>query len=212
MSKDSEKKPETPKGGAAADARAVLADTETASEKIAELADQLEAGSASRSTKAARILDEIGKEEISLLVPIIPVLAKLLVSKKKRVAQTATNNLPLLARAAPAKVAKQLDLLKASYEEASAVGRDGLVRTFAALCTASVAYQKRLEPVLTLALDEADGKTLLTWSQVVLPALKGEPHARARAVVERRMYQIPRAIGQKIADNLGVRLRHSYRA
>ena len=67
MSKDSEKKPETPKGGAAADARAVLADTETASEKIAELAGQLEAGSASRSTKAARILDEIGKEEISLL-------------------------------------------------------------------------------------------------------------------------------------------------
>ena len=96
MSTDTDKKPEPPKGGAAADAKAILSDTESAPEKIVELADQLETGSASRSTKSARILDEIGRTQISLLVPIIPALARLLVSKNKRVAQTATNNLPLL--------------------------------------------------------------------------------------------------------------------
>ena len=43
MSKE-EKKPETPKGGAATDARAVLADTETASEKIADSRDSSKPG------------------------------------------------------------------------------------------------------------------------------------------------------------------------
>jgi hypothetical protein len=126
--------------------------------------------------------------------------------------QTSAAVLPRVARVAPARVAKQIDVLKESYPDCSAIGKDGLVRTLAALCAASVAYQQRLEPVLTQALDDADGKTLLAWSPVVLPALKGEPHARARAVVERRMYQVSRSIGQKIADQLGVRLRHSYRA
>ena len=102
-------------------------------------------------------------------------------------------------------------MLKASFEEANDVGKDGLVKTFAALCTASVAYQKRLEPVLTLALNGADGKTLFTWSQIVLPALKGEPHARARAVVEGRLDLIPRAYAQQIADFLGIKLRLRYR-
>ena len=107
--------------------------------------------------------------------------------------------------------ARQLEVLKGSFEEASDVGKDGLVKTFAALCTASVAYQKRLEPVLTLALDGADGKTLLAWSQIVLPALKGEPHARARAVVEGRLDLIPRSYAQQIADFLGIKLRLRYR-
>jgi len=109
------------------------------------------------------------------------------------------------------RVARQLDLLKSSFETTTDIGKDGLVRTFAALCSASVAYQKRLEPVLTLALNGADGKTLLAWSKTVLPALKGEPHARARAVVEGRLNMIPRAYGQQIADFLGIKLRLRYR-
>ncbi|MDH3200715.1 MAG: hypothetical protein OEM15_07465 [Myxococcales bacterium] len=67
------------------------------------------------------------------------------------------------------------------------------------------------EPVLTLALNGADGKTLLAWSQIVLPALEGEPHARARAVVEGRLDLIPRAYAQQIADFLEIKLRLRYR-
>ena len=103
-----------------------------------------------------------------------------------------------------------LEVLKAAYEPAIWDGRDGLVRTFAALCTASVAYQKRLEPSLTTALEGADGKTLLRWSLIVLPALKGEPHARARSVVEARLYRIPRSIAQQIAEFLKIKLRVRY--
>lgn len=198
--------------GAAVEAAKILEDAESAPATVAELGEHMATGSANRATKAARVLAEIGKTDIQLLVPLVPGLARGITSKHRRVVQTSATSLPLIARVAPARVAKQIDVLKESYTPASATGKDGLVRTFSALCTASVAYQQRLEPVLTQALDEADGKTLLVWSQVVLPALKGEPHARARAVVERRMYQIPRSIGQKIAENLGVRLRHSYRA
>ena len=45
---------------------------------------------------------------------------------------------------------------------------------------------------------------------LVLPALKGEPHARARGVVEARLYRIPRAIAQQIADFLKIKLRVRY--
>ena len=90
---------------------------------------------------------------------------------------------------------------------ASPAGKDGLVRTFAALCSASVAYQKRLEPVLDLALGQADAKTLVRWTEIVLPALKGEPHARARAVVEGRVGELPRPVAQKLAEFLGIKLR-----
>jgi len=132
-------------------------------------------------------------------------------SKQKRVVQTSADALPLLSRISPARVAKHLPRLNEAFDETNAIGKDGLVRTFAGLCTASVAYQARLEPVLTKALEQADGKTLLNWSQVVLPALKGEPHARAREVVEQRLYRIPRSSAQKIADFLGIRLRASVR-
>ena len=125
--------------------------------------------------------------------------------------QSAAEALPAIAKIAPARVARQLHVLKGAFDEANDVGKDGLVRTFAALCTASVAYQKRLEPVLTLALEGADGKTLLQWCKTVLPALKGEPHARARAVVEGRLNLIPRSHAQEIADFLGIKLRVRYR-
>jgi hypothetical protein len=112
-----------------------------------------------------------------------------------------------MARLAPARVARHLQLLTDSFSAASPLGKDGLVRTFAALCSASVAYQKRLEPVLDLALGQADPKTLVRWTEIVLPALKGEPHARARSVVEARVADLPRPIAQKLADFLGIKLR-----
>src|SRR5690606_11670644 len=100
-----------------------------------------------------------------------------------------------------------LPSLTEGFTEASDIGKDGLVATFAALCTASVAYQKRLEPVLELALSSAEPKTLQRWTEIVLPSLKGEPHARARAVVEERLNHIPRQHAQPIAAFLGIKLR-----
>jgi hypothetical protein len=116
-----------------------------------------------------------------------------------------------MARIAPARVARHLQRLKDGFDVATPTGKDGLVRTFAGLCVASVAYQKRLESVLNKALGEADAKTLQKWTEVVLPALKGEPHARARATVETRLERIPKASAQKIADFLGIKLRLRYR-
>lgn len=166
--------------------------------------------SATSAVQAARLLHELVDHKPELVVSLAEKFARGLTSKHKRVVQTSADALPAIARIAPAKVARHLELLKASYEPAILDGRDGLVRTFAALCTASVAYQKRLEPSLTTALEKADGKTLLRWSRIVLPALKGEPHARARGVVEARLYRIPRAIAQQIADFLKIKLRVRY--
>ena len=83
------------------------------------------------------------------------------------------------------------------------------MRTFVALCVASVAYQRRVVEVLEKALTGADPKTLVRWTEIVLPALKGEPHAQARAVVEQRLPEIPRPQAEKIADFLGIKLRPS---
>ena len=168
-------------------------------------------GPRTAATQSARVLSELIAEKPELVVPLVAKFAKGISSSNKRVVQTSAEALPAIARIAPARVARQLDVLKSSFEEANDVGKDGLVKTFAALCTASVAYQKRLEPVLTLALNGADGKTLFAWTQIVLPALKGEPHARARAVVEGRLNLIPRAYAQQIADFLGIKLRLRYR-
>jgi hypothetical protein len=166
--------------------------------------------SVTSAVQAARLLHELVDHKPELVVSLAEKFARGLTSKHKRVVQTSADALPAIARIAPAKVARHLELLKSSYEPAILDGRDGLVRTFAALCTASVAYQKRLEPSLTTALEKADGKTLLRWSRIVLPALKGEPHARARGVVEARLYRIPRAIAQQIADFLKIKLRVRY--
>lgn len=163
------------------------------------------------ATKAARVLAEIVAKSPQAVVPVIDRFVLGLTSPQKRVVQTSADALPQLAKLAPARVAKHLEKLKRAFDEASEVGQDGIVRTFAALCIASVAYQKRLEPVLTHALSGAEGKVLVRWVEIVLPALKGEPHARARAVVEDRLYSIPRSVAQKVADFLGVRLRTSYR-
>ena len=197
-------------GGAAAVAQRILSDDNPQS-KIAEHGETMMEGPRTAATQSARVLSEIIAEKPELVVPLVAKFAKGISSSNKRVVQTSAEALPAIARIAPARVARQLDVLKGSFEEANDVGKDGLVKTFAALCTASVAYQKRLEPVLTTALNGAGGKTLFAWTQIVLPALKGEPHARARAVVEGRLNLIPRSYAQQIADFLGIKLRLRYR-
>lgn len=199
-----------PKGGAAATAGAIL-DAENTPQKVAEQAEALLDSRSTVATKAARVLHELVEGTPELLVPHVEKFARGLTSKHKRVVQVSADALPAVARIAPARVAKHLDVLKASFEPAILDGKDGLVRTFANLCTASVAYQKRLEPVLTLALQSGNGKSLLRWAEIVLPALKGEPHARARSVVEDRLDRIPRSIAQQIASQLNFKLRVRYR-
>jgi hypothetical protein len=159
------------------------------------------------ANQAARLIQELAEAKPELLVPLIERFARLLVSKNRRVVASCAAALAPLSRIAPAKVAKQLPLLTQNWEQTTEEGKDGLVRTFAGLCTASVAYQKRLEPALARALGEAEPKLLIRWTEIVLPALKGEPHARARAVVEERLAIIPRPQAQKIADFLGIKLR-----
>jgi hypothetical protein len=159
------------------------------------------------ANQAARLMQELSDIKPELLVPLIERFARLLISKNKRVVASSASALAPLSRIAPAKVAKQLPLLTQNWEHTTDEGKDGLVRTFAGLCTASVAYQKRLEPALARALGEAEPKLLIRWTEIVLPALKGEPHARARAVVEERLPAIPRPQAQKIADFLGIKLR-----
>jgi hypothetical protein len=159
------------------------------------------------ANQAARLVQELADLKPELLVPLIERFSRLLLAKNKRVVASSASALAPLSRIAPAKVAKQLPVLTQNWEHTTEEGKDGLVRTFAGLCTASVAYQKRLEPALARALGEAEPKLLIRWTEIVLPALKGEPHARARAVVEERLPNIPRPQAQKIADFLGIKLR-----
>ena len=201
---DAEAGGKKPRGAAAVAAALVEAqDGPTVIKHTTAMEDEREA----TASGAARIVEEVAKLKVEMVVPAIERFARLLASPNSRVIQTAAHCLPGLSRTAPAKVAKQLPTLTENWQHTNEVGKDGLVRTFAGLCTASVAYQKRLEPALERALQEAAPKTLQTWTEVVLPALKGEPHARARAVVEDRLPNLPRPVGQKLADYLGVKLR-----
>lgn len=200
---------EEEKGGPAAELAAQILGG-AGDKTIAELGDDLISGKKSSAATAARVIDEILDKKPEAAVPLIDRFVKAIAAEDKRPAQTAALALPIMARIAPARVARHLPRLKDSFDVATPIGKDGLVRTFAGLCTASVAYQKRLEPVLNKALGEADAKTLQKWTEVVLPALKGEPHARARATVEARLGRIPKAVAQKIADFLGIKLRLRY--
>lgn len=158
---------------------------------------------------AARVVEEVIQQKPQLGAPHIGRLVKLLIGGPARGAQTAALTLPLLAKVAPAKVARHLDTLREGFGAASEPAKDGMVRVFIALCLASVAYQRRVIDVLEKALAGAEPKTLVQWTELALPALKGEPHAQARAVVEQRMYEVPRPQAQRIADFLGVKLRVS---
>lgn len=191
--------------GAGAQAQRVLDANDPAA--VAALVAQLTDDKESVSTQAARVLEEIATLKADVLAPHVPAFVQALSSSQARVVACAAEVLPVLGRVAPAKLAKHLDALTQAYPQLSAVGKDGLVRGLTALCLASVAYQKRLEPIFGRALGDADAKTLQRWSDLVLPALKGEPHAAARAVVEKRLYDIPRDAAQKLAASLGIKLR-----
>lgn len=174
---------------------------------VLQLAEDLASGKPAPMANAARVIEEWLLKRPEVLVPAIDRLIGCIGSPHKRATQTAALALPVMGRLAPARVARHLPALTEKFPACSEIAKDGLVATFAALCTASVAYQKRLEPVLELALSSADPKTLLRWAEVVLPSLKGEPHARARAVVENRLPSMPRTEAQPIANFLGVKLR-----
>jgi hypothetical protein len=167
-----------------------------------------EALAAERSlAQTCKVLDDVLAAKPDLLVGLVDRFVALVASPQKRTVQTVAAALPVMARLAPARVARHLQTLTERFPECSEVGKDGLVSTFAALCMASVAYQKRLEPVLELALSSADPKSLQRWAEIILPSLKGEPHARARAVVEGRLPAMPRPLAQPIATFLGIKLR-----
>lgn len=161
------------------------------------------------ATQAAQVLEELAHQKPELLAPHIETLVQLLAAQHTRVAQTAARALPVLARVVPAKVAKHLKTMQAAFPSASALAKDGLVRTFVALCVASVTYQKRLIENFELALRTADADQLPGWVEHILPALKGEPYAQARAVVERRLNDpdLARPVAQTVADSIGVKLR-----
>lgn len=161
------------------------------------------------ASQSARVLEEVIQHKPLLGAPHIGRLVKVLVNGPARGSHAAAVTLPLLAKAAPAKVARHLELLRESFDKVSDPAKDGMVRVFIALCLASVAYQRRVIDVLEKALAGAEPKTLVQWTELALPALKGEPHAQARAVVERRLYELPKPQAQRIADFLGVKLRVS---
>ena len=174
---------------------------------VATHAENLTSDKPTTATASARILDDLLLKKPDILVAAVDRFVSTIASPNKRAVQTSAAVLPVIAKLAPARVARHLPQLTEAFAEASDVGKDGLVTTFAALCTASVAYQKRLEPVLEVALSTAEPKTLQRWTEVVLPSLKGEPHARARAVVEVRLPSLPRPLAQPIANFLGIKLR-----
>ncbi|HKU38574.1 MAG TPA: hypothetical protein VJR89_10520 [Polyangiales bacterium] len=163
----------------------------------------------STAVLAAKVLEEVANHKPELLAPHIERLVSALNAERPKIAQCSAHCLPILARVAPAKVAKHLKTLQGSFGTASEIARDGLVRTFVSLCLASVTYQKRLIDVFEQALREADPKTLVRWVELILPALKGEPYAQARAVAEQRLTEpeLPRPVAQRVAELLGVKLR-----
>jgi hypothetical protein len=196
-----------PGAGAAAIAGEVVAGTASSGvdQYVRNLADPKE----TTAVQAARVVEELANQKPELLAPHIERLVALLGSERARVAQCAAHCLPILARVAPAKVAKHLKTLQASFGAASDIAKDGLVRTFVALCLASVTYQKRLIEVFEAALRGADAKQLASWVEHILPALKGEPYAQARALAEQRLNEpaLPRPVAQRVAELLGVKLR-----
>jgi hypothetical protein len=176
---------------------------------LAHFARALEHENPHTSSQAARVIEEVVLLKPELVAPHIERLVRLLSSTNPRVVQASATTLPMLTRIAPAKVARHLERLRGGYPTASDVAKEGMVRIFVALCVASVAYQKRVIDVLESALASAEPKTLLRWAELVLPALKGEPHAQARSVVEGRLPEIPRPQAEKVAEFLGIRLRPS---
>jgi hypothetical protein len=198
-----------PGSSAAAAAAELVAGTSATT--VEQYVRQLTDAKDNTALQAARVLEELVREKPEWLAPHIEFLISQLGSPRARVAQCAAHCLPVLARVAPAKVAKHLKTLQGSFVSASDLAKDGLVRTFVALCIASVTYQKRLIENFEFALRGADHKQLVAWVEHILPALKGEPYAQARTVAEQRLNdpELPRPVAQRVADLLGVKLRTS---
>lgn len=178
---------------------------------IEETIHQLNRGTDAMIEQAARVVEELATQKPELLAPHIDTFVALLATPRPHGpnVQAAVHSLPILARVTPAKVAKHLKTLQAAFPNAAPIAKDGLVRTFVALCVASVTYQKRLIENFELALRTADAEHLPRWVEHILPALKGEPYAQARAVVEQRLNdpQLDRSVAQHVADTIGVKLR-----
>jgi hypothetical protein len=194
-------------GGAAGLAAEILAGTATegADHYVRALGDDKDTVVA----HAARVLEELANQKPELLSAFVERFASLLCADHQRASICAAHVLPALARIAPAKVAKQLAPLQAAFDAGTETTQEGLLRTFVALCVASVTYQKRFMPLFERALQTPDDKALVQRTQLILPALKGEPYAQLRSVVEARLPDpnLPRPSAQRIADTLGVKLR-----
>jgi hypothetical protein len=160
-------------------------------------------------SQGARVIDEIVTHKPELLAPHLDRLIAALLSDRPRNVRCAAAALPVLARVTPAKVAKHLPMLVDQLEGAPLAAKDALLRTFVGLCVASVTYQKRLLDVFGRSLQKADDVSLPQWTELILPALKGEPYAQVRAIVEGRLSDpdLPRPTAQRIADHLGIKLR-----
>lgn len=194
-----------PESGVEAIAQAIVGGT--AEPGLPHYARGLEDPSEGTATLAARVIEEVVRLRPDLGAPHIERFARLLGSRHARVARACAAALPEIARVAPAKVAKHVGAFRAAYDGASEATREAMLRTWVALCTASIAYQARLVDGIEHALVDAPVKNLPTWAELALPALKGEPYAQVRAVVERRLGELPRPIAQKLAERFNIRFR-----
>lgn len=174
-------------------------------EAVAILVKHLDERETAVSVDVAKVLEIVAASSPKLLGPGTDGLASAVRSTNARTATVASTLLALAAPAVPARVAKHLDALLKVFPVGAPAVRDALVRAFAGLCAASVAYQRRLGPVLEEALATCGERDLPRWAEVILPSLKGEPHARARAIVERRMPELPRPGVLRVAKLLGVK-------
>lgn len=172
---------------------------------IRELASVLVEGSQNRAGRAGKVLLAIASKEPRLLGVVVMPLVQGLESKHKRAVKASAELLPKIAKVAPARVAKHAAALGEKFGSVPLEAQDGIVRTFVTLSLASVAYQRRLEPVLTEALRGADAKTLVAWTELIVPALKGEPHANVRAVAEGRLAGLPKPHAKKLSAVLGIK-------
>lgn len=198
---------EPPARGAVAIAAAIVAGT--AEPGLAHYARGLEDPDKTAASLAARVVEAVAKERPGLVTPHVERLIRQLGSPHAPVVRACADTLPELARVTPARVAKHSAALRTAWGGGSDVARDGILRTWVALCSASIAYQARLVGAIEEALESADPKALARWAILALPALKGEPHAQTREVVERRLAELPRPEAHKLADKLGIRLRAS---
>jgi hypothetical protein len=191
--------------GAAAIAEKIISEKDSPS--ILAYARQLRHDRDSTIIKAARVLDEVVSRKPEMGTGVVSTLVQGLFSSHPRVVQMSATALPAVARVSPAKVAKHLVEIQENFQTASEAAQTGIVRTYVALCLASVSYQRKLEHVFQQLLTDASAEQLAVWSDILLPALKGEPYASCRAIVEDRLERLPRDLAHGVAMGLGIKLR-----